>query len=279
MKIDRELATAMEAAMVARSTTGPNANPPVEERKVPRASSLCHGCARKEWYYLTGAPEEPMTPAGASATTMGQAIEADVLADLEASLPGEWRQQVKVEAPWFKGTADAVLFDGVPCPDCEGKGHFTAYDQRGDNPEDFDCGNCDGGRYVAGEKTLIVADSKSANVASWEIKERQGSCGEEIEAQLQLYMHATGAPEAIAVFRKTGGNAKDMGRGVYLPIRFPYRPEVVERLEKVALEAMAARVSGVAPPPGLPKGHWLCGSERSPGYCPYARACPNGVAR
>lgn len=241
MRIDRELATRMEQAMVARSTTGPNANPPVEERKVPRASSLCHGCARKEYYYLTGAPEEPMTPAGASATTMGQAIEADVLADLEAAMPGEWRQQVRVTTDWFRGTADAVL--------------------------------------STGPGVLLVADSKSANVASWEIKERQESCGEEIEAQLQLYMHATGAPEAIAVFRKTGGNAKDQGKGVYLPIRFPYRPEVVERLEKVALEAMAAKVSGVAPAPGLPKGHWLCGSERSPGYCPYARSCPNGVAR
>jgi len=188
--------------------------------------------------------------ASASATTLGQAIEDDVLADLASATPGEWRYQVKVETEWFRGTADAVLYEP----------------RRGDCAE-HGLGTC--------SHAVLVADSKSANTASWEIKERQGSCGDEIEAQLQLYMHALGAKRAIAVFRKTGGNAKDMAKGVYLPIEFPYRPEVVKRLHGTAQSALrAAREHGdgeaFVPSRAFAQTAWQCQ------YCSYKGICWGG---
>lgn len=233
---DKELGRKMEQALIERAKGGPNSDPPVSERKVPRASSLSTGCTRREVYYLTGAPQDEQTAASAAATTTGQEMEDGVLSDLEAALPGNWKRNVRLENDWVRGTADDVQYDGPN-----------------------------------GEATL-VADSKTANVASWEIKQRQGSTGDEIEAQLQIYMHLTGAGEAVAAFRKTGGNAKDMGKGVYLPIFLPYRHEIVTKMERIAREAMAARDNGTIPARSFSKRDVFPCS-----YCPYTTHCWAGA--
>jgi hypothetical protein len=238
VRIHRELQAKMEQAMIDRAAGGPNADPPPGEREVPRASSLAMECARREFYYLTGGAQDPRSAASAAATTAGQALEADVLADLVAAMPGTWQQQVRYVTPWFRGTADAVLY-------------------------------ADESRSQA----VLVADSKTANVASWEIQQRRAeaekpsSGSDHVDSQLQLYMHASGAKKAVAVFRKTGGNARDMSKGVYLPVIYDHDPEAVTRLRTIATEAMRGRDRGLAPPRAYDAKDWHCT------YCSYRDSC------
>lgn len=232
--IDVDLSAKMEAALVARARGGPNANKPPSERKVPRASNLSQGCERLDFYYLTGADELPMDAMGAASTTNGQALEEDVLLDLEAALGLKFERQVPVETDWFKGTADA---------------------------------------WNAEHK--ILADSKTANNASWSIKKREGTPGESYINQLNLYASVLGATKIIVPIRVVGKSAKDVvkdGPGVYLAFTFEPDPSVVARLRDGALRAMEAGHHTLIPPaPGYAKGHWLC-----KGYCSYRHLCPSG---
>ena len=240
--IDAELGKLMEAALVARARGGPNANKPPSERKVPRASNLSQGCARLDWYYLTGADELPMDAMGAASTTNGQALEEDVLLDLEAALGLKFERQVPVETAWFRGTADA---------------------------------------WNAEHK--ILADSKTANAASFAIKKREGSPGDSYIVQLNLYASVLGAERIIVPVRAIGKSAKDVkndGPGVYAVYTFAPDPAVVLKAQEQALRAMDARdLAGAPPDPAFAPGYWLCGSKGRPGYCSYAHLCPNGVPR
>lgn len=237
--LDEALGLKMEAALIARAKGGPNANKPVHERTVPRASSLSQGCARLDWYYLTGADELPMDAMGAASVTNGQVLEEDVLLDLEAALDLKFERQVPVETSWFKGTADAWNAEHRILADAKtGNAASWAIKKREGSPGDSYVTQLNLYASVLGAERIIVP---------------------------------------VRAIGKSAKDAAKDGPGVYAVYSFEPDPAVVVRAKAQAEKAMRAEqefaVTGIAaaPEPGHPKGYWLC-----KGYCAYRNLCPNG---
>lgn len=218
--IDTELGSRMEAALVARARGGVNANRPHAERKVPRASNRSQECERLDFYYLTGAEELPMDAMGAASTTNGQALEEDVLLDLEAALGLTFERQVPVETDWFRGTADAWNAEHRILADAKtANASSFAIKRREGSPGDSYVNQLNLYASVLGAEKIIVP--------------------------------------VRAIGKSAKDTVKD-GREVYAVYVFPPDPQLVARLEVGARNAMVAAVTGVAPAPGYAAGHWLC---------------------
>lgn len=247
-----KLTEAMHLALLARSQSGPTANKPVAERKVPRASGLALGCPRQVFYYLVGAPAEPREPHSAAATQMGQDLEGGVLYDFITALAlvdGDERPdllesdpafvfQQRVETDWFNGSADLV----VTRPN--------------------------------GER--LVVDSKTANKDSFDIKTKQGM-GPEHRTQLSLYAHGVDADTIVVLLRNTDPRPQ---RGkppmpVYHVQVAPRDDGAVEAAKVIAHRAMAARDSGREEdaPRAFEASAWQCR------YCDFSSHCRRPGAR
>lgn len=227
----------MDEALVAQGRGGPNSDMAASQRRTPRASSLSSGCARQDYYYLIGAPKVDSDVVSAAAAQTGQALEADVLAHLEAALsrrfggPFKFERKVKVACEWFTGEADA---------------------------------------WNAEHK--ILADSKTTNRDSWDMKRKQGTTGQEYARQLNLYAHLLGAKEIIIPLRAIGKRASGRdGKEIYLVERMEPNPALVAEMEAQARKAMQAVVTGATPDRAYDQKHWLCA-----GFCSYRETCWGG---
>lgn len=217
--IDLDLGTKMEAHLMARARGGPNANKP-GPRTLVRASNRSQECDRLDFYYLTGAEELPMDAMGAASTTNGQALEEDVLLDLEAALGLVFERQVPVETDWFKGTADAWNKEHKILADAKTANAASwAIKKREGSPGDSYVNQLNLYASVLGAKQIIVP--------------------------------------VRAIGRSAKDAVKD-GPGVYAVYAFEPDPSIVERLKVGALLAMAGAKAGIAPEPGYKKGYWLC---------------------
>lgn len=219
--IDVALSEAMEKALRARARGGPNANKPLALRTVPRASNLSQGCARLDYYYLTGAQEFPMDAMGAASTTNGQALEDDVLLDLEAALGITFVRQVPVETPWFKGTADAWNAERKILADAKTANAASfAIKKREGSPGDGYVTQLNLYASVLGAETILVP---------------------------------------VRAIGKSAKDVTKDGPGVYAVYSFAPDPAIVEKAKAQAIHAMdAAQGHAPIPDPGYASGYWLC---------------------
>lgn len=221
MRLDAELSSKMEANLVTRNNSGPNADPPVSQRIVPRVTSVLM-CAREGYYTLIGTDKLPMDPTSAGAAQAGQALEADVLTDLlraleVVNLPGEFEMQVRVTTDCYTGSADLYI-----------------------------------------PRLSLVADAKTTNASAFDIIAKEGKAKPEHVMQLAAYGIPLGAKEGIIVYRGTGNTKKVNGGRLYMVFRFPLTPDMVKPLEVNARAALAGRETNTPPPRAFPQSHWKC---------------------
>lgn len=219
MRLDADLSSRMEAALVLRGKGGVNSNPPVSARVVPRVTSALM-CPREAYYYLIGTPELDSDPTSAGAAQAGQALEADVLTDLCAALgvdPLDAETQVRVTTDCYTGSADF---------------------------------------YV--RSMGLVADAKTTNASAFDIIAKEGKAKPEHVMQLAAYGIPLGATEGIIVYRGTGNTKKVNGGRLYMAFRFPLTPDMVKPLEVNARAAIAGRETNTPPPRAFARTHWKC---------------------
>lgn len=238
---NERLESLMGRALMLQNEGGPNADPPLSVRLVPRASLLSSGCARQAFYWLKGEPGQPFNHASAAAAQAGQALESDVLEHLRAALaieyddPGlSYETQVKVETPEFRGTADFW------CP-----------------------------------KYKILADSKTTGYDSFEIQARKGQPKEDHVRQLNLYAGALGATRILIPLRQVGRPGSHGDAPNYQVYDLTPDPEIYGEMLAVARTALAARAADQAPPrPAFAsRTYWLCNPSPGKGYCAFRLKC------
>lgn len=86
MNIDRDLQAAMEQALVARADGGPNADPPLAERRVPRVSAVTSMDPLAIKRYMEGANKAPMDVSYAANVETGKAVETMILGVVESAM-------------------------------------------------------------------------------------------------------------------------------------------------------------------------------------------------
>lgn len=241
------LADRMEAALVARARGGPNADPPVEERTKIRASVLASACPRKCHYWLTGAEEDKIEAATASAFTDGKEYEAGILNDILAALGvGEElaRTQVPADTYWYTGTADLVIYDSLYA-----------------------------GKLIASRVSPnTLYEFKTANPTSFSMRVKEGRPGDSYENQAQLYMNALEIGRCVFVFRN---KAPKKGERIYWTCEVTREGAAIERLRAIAQKAHdSGSVVGVLPDRAdyAARTAWQCR------YCSFYGTCWNGRA-
>lgn len=222
MRLDSELSSLMDEAMVVRNQGGPGSDPPPSERHLPRVSSFKDGCARQAYYFLAGAEALPMDAMSTAATEAGKAFEDAILDDLETVLSKKYgekvvgERQVKIVAECFVGTADWWY-----------------------------------------PKRKILADGKTGNPSKCDIARKQGTPGEGYEVQTNLYADELGAEQIVIPLRAVGKSKKD-GPGIHQFWVGEPDKALAAQAKVAARAALAARETGTPPPPAFDKSHWLC---------------------